>query len=508
MSILSRNIVFNLAGQAVIVGLGFVGTRLVFRRLGEEPLGILYLALALYAVLTPLLDMGLSSTLVREVASHLQTDAEYVFRLTRTSTSFYWLSYLILACGIWFVSPWLVSHWISIKVLDAAVAQQGFRILALSLLLMLPRSMYSNLLRGVQRMEFNNLIDVGTTALHQAGTVIIVTLGGGLVTIAYCYLATLLLSNIAYIALAARFFPWRSLLPGYFPEAIKRNFLFTAHMAAFAILAMVQMESDKVLVSKFLPIGLVGFYGVAQTLVARVSRIPGAVNQAAYPNFAASFQRKDQAALSREYRRLQDLICYGLVPIFAAIIFGCMPLFSYLLNTRAAETLFWPSVFLCLGWYMNATIATPFTVSLAVGHAEINSRLNLYALFVTLPVTTWLVWKWGLLGAGISSVFYHLFVYVYAVPRWAAECMQMPAVQWYSQVLKVFLLALGTYGIAWGVIAAGGQRTILSLSTAYVAATVAYCFAASLGVGTELKEGIAKVRESMVGGVLRYRSQS
>lgn len=502
MSRVSKNIIFNLMGQALIVALGFLGIRLVFGRLGGDSLGILYLALALYAVLTPLLDMGLSSTLVREVAGHLKTNSAYVFQLNRTSTLFYWCSYALFAGVVWMAAPWLVSRWINLGAMDSSVAIRSLRILALALLLMLPRSLYSNLLRGVQRMEFNNAIDVGTSALHQSGTVVIVLFGGGLVEIAYCYLATLLLSNIAYILVAARFFPWRSLLPGFSMDVIRRNFSFTAHVAAFALLAMIQMESDKALVSKFLPIGFVGFYGVAQTLVARVSRLPAAINQASYPNLSVLFHRGDQKELVRDYHRLQDLVCYSLVPVFAAIIFASRPLFTHLLSSQAAEILLLPTALLCLGWYMNGTLNTPFTLSLAMGRPDINARQNFYALFVVLPVTGLLIWKWGLVGAGLASIYYHIFAYSYSARRWASECIGMAAWGWYKHVLRTLALGAATYGSVWMGLRAVGQNSIVSITLGYAFATIFYLCGAFLAIGPELRDALLGWRVKLPGGAI------
>lgn len=503
MSRVSRNILFNLIGQGAIVVLGFWGTRLVFSRLGDEALGILYFALAVYAVLTPLLDMGVSSTVVREVARYLQTDPEYVVRLTRSATLFYWLGYAVLGLGVWFTAPWLVSHWIKLEALDFRTAVHGLRILALALLLMFPRSLYANLLRGVERMEFNNLIEVATSALHQGGTIAVVLGGGGLVAIAYCYLGSLLLSNLAYMLTAAHFFSWRALLPGYSSDVLRQNSVFAYHMAAFTFFSMIQMESDKALVSKLLPLGLVGFYGVAQTMVARISRLPGAINQAAFPNFSSSFHKGDHLELMRQYRRLQDLIAYGMVPVFAAVIFASQPLFTYLLDFQAAQILRLPTALLCLAWYMNATLTMPFVLSLAAGRADISARQNLYALFVVLPVSAVLIWKWGLVGAGLSVVAYHLFAYTYGVRRIASECMSMRPQVWYFQVATVLALASATYGSVWLILMLSRQHSIPSLTLGYVLGSVAYLSVAYRSMGQELQAGFSGLHARMSRGILR-----
>lgn len=506
MSRVSKNILFNLIGQVLIVALGFWGTRLVFRQLGDEALGILYFAIAIYAVLTPIIDLGISSTVVREVASHVDNDREYVVRLTRTSALLYWVSYALLGVAIWMATPWLVSHWISIRTMDVAVAVKALRVLALGLLLVLPRSLYSNLVRGVQRMEFNNLIDTSTIAFQQAGTILIVSHSGGLIEIADCYLASFLLSIVVYIVTAANFLPWRTFLPGFSADVIRQNSSFTSRMAAYSLLATIQLESDKVLVSRLVPVDLLGFYGVAQTVVVRLGRVTAAVTQAAFPNLSALFHSRNQAGLMREYRRLQDLVCYGMVPVFAALIFAARPMFTYLLNAQAAQILLLPTALLCLGWYMNGTLNIPSTVSLAVGRPDISVWQNVYALGVVNPVAVVLIWKWGLVGAGLSCVFYHLFAYSYGARRIASECLEMDPRDWYLHVLKILALASGTYGVAWLVfrLNSRSESSIILLTFAFGVASAAYLCGAYLSIGKELREGVEGWRSKMRGGVLRY----
>jgi O-antigen/teichoic acid export membrane protein len=510
MSRVSKNIVFNFIGQGAIVALGFWGTRLVFSRLGAEALGILYFALAIYAVITPIVDLGISSTVVREVASHRENDPEYIVDLVRTGTAFYWTSYVVLTLTVWLAAPLVVSRWISLKSLAPGVATQSLRVLAASLLMMLPRSLYANVVRGVERMELNNAIDVATIALQQVGTIVVVSYGGGLVAISYCYLASFVLNIFVYVAVAQRFVPWRAFLPTLSRVVVSRNLTFTSQVSAYSILSMVQMEADKALISKFLPVSSLGFYGVAQTTIVRVSRLPAAVTQAAFPNFSALFHRGDRTGLLREYRRLQDLVCYGLVPVFAAVVFGAKPLFSYLLNDEASRLLLLPTTLLCLGWYMNTTLTMPAIFALAVGRADIGARQNFYALFLVLPLTAWLIWRWGLEGAGLSCVCYHVYAYAYGARRIASECLEIHPREWYFNVLKTFVLASVSYGLVWLLFGLNSskERSIILPASAFTIASAAYLCGAYQVIGKELREGVGRWRSRIAGGVLRLTASN
>src|SRR4030042_4854505 len=132
MSRLSKNIIYNLFGQGLLLILGFVAVKYVFKQLGEEALGIIYFTLAANAILCAVLEMGICSTTVREVSAHFDDEPDYIHNLIRTASLFYWLAYVLLAVVIYFGSPILVDKWINLKTMDVATATQVLRILGIS----------------------------------------------------------------------------------------------------------------------------------------------------------------------------------------------------------------------------------------------------------------------------------------------------------------------------------------------------------------------------------------
>ena len=74
MSRLSKNILYNFLGQGLVLVLGFVFVRYVLTRLGEDALGVLYFTIIVTALLYAALELGIGSTIVREVSSHLDDE--------------------------------------------------------------------------------------------------------------------------------------------------------------------------------------------------------------------------------------------------------------------------------------------------------------------------------------------------------------------------------------------------------------------------------------------------
>jgi O-antigen/teichoic acid export membrane protein len=444
---LSRNIVANLAGQSLLLVLGLVSVKVVFARLGDDALGILYFTLTLNTLLCAALDLGISSTTVRQVSGHAAGDTRYVEALVRTAATVYWLAWIGLAAVLWAAAPWLVSGWLNLTTLDAPGATHALRVLGVGALTALPRSLYASVFAGLQRMEVSNTIDVAISALQQVGTVVIIAAGGDLAAVVAWFALGYGVAVAAYMALTARALGAGALRPGFSAEVWSRNRRFSAGMTSVSILGMIHMHADKILVSRLLPVGTLGVWGFASSLVTRISVFTGAVAQAALPSLSALFHRGDHAGLRAQYRTLHDLVCVATAPLFAALVFVSGPLLAVLFDPAVAARLAAPIAALCVGSYMSATLTIPYIVSLAVGRPDIAVRGNALALVIVLPLTALLTWQLGLLGAGLAWVVYQVFMYAYSVPRVCAECLEMPARRWYSHVLAIGALAGATYGL-------------------------------------------------------------
>jgi len=487
MSRLTKNIIYNLLGQGLVLILGFVAVKYVFKQLGGDALGIIYFALSVNAVLCAIFGMGISSTTVREVSAYFDDEPEYVCNLIRTFSFFYWFVYVLLAVIIYFGAPILVDKWINLKTMDVAMATQMLRILAISALLALPKSLYVSLFRGLQRMEFNNFIEVLSSGLRQFGIIVILAFGGGLLLVTYWIAFSFAIGVLFYILAARRFFPWQSFLPFYHPQVVKRNLKYSSHMASISLLAIIQTQSDKLIVSKLMPVSLLGFYSFAYSIVSKATILTSAVADAAFPSFSSLFKANQRDIMMAQYRKLQDLICFGMVPLLAVIPFVALPLFSFIFNPEAAKMLLLPVTFFSLGFYMNGTLNIPYVFSLAVGKPEISVKANFLALFIVLPVTVLLIYFFGLTGAAFSWIFYHLFSYSYAVPRFCRECLKISVQEWYLHILRILILVILTYGVGWVLIEFIGSYSILSLILAYAGATLIFLTCTYFVINNELR---------------------
>lgn len=492
MSKLTRNILHNMVGQSVLLILGFIAIRYVFRLMGEDALGIILFTLTLSNILTAVLEMGICSTMVREVSSHIEDEPRYIHELIRTASLFYWTAYVLLVLGILVFAPIVVGRWVRLESMDIATATEVVRVLGIGAVVSIPRALYMSLIRGLQRMELNNIIDVSTSVVQQMGIITVLINGGDLLSVAWWMSLSFGLSVVAYIGVAQRWFPWRAFVPGYRTAVVRRNFDYSSRMTWISLLSMVQLQADKLIVSKLLPLGFFGYYSFAYSTVSKGGAlITGAIVQAAFPALSSSFRARGPSGMMSQYRKLQELVLFGTIPLFAGIAFAALPVLSVVFSPTVARLLLYPIVLLALGFYMNGVMNIPYVFSLAVGKPEISAKANLIALFLVLPATWLLIRHFGLNGAAFSWVFYHLFAYAYTIPRICRECLNIPVRSWYWQFLRVLAVAMSTYGVAGVVVKASGNYEVFWLALAFATATLVYGAVAFLMTGVELRGSLA-----------------
>lgn len=501
MTRLTKNILYNVAGQSLVLVLSLIAVRFIFRRLGDDVFGIIFFNIVLTTVLSSALELGVSSTIVREVSSRMDSEPDYVRTLIRTASTLYWVAGLLLVTIIWVTAPLLVSHWINLRTIDSQTAANLLRIMSATSLVALPRSLYASVIRGRQMMHLNNAIDVGAALTQQAG-ILAILLGGGRVYVVAAWISVnALLTIAAYVITAARLFGWGTMTLSFSVPVIRRNLGFTSHMMVISTLSLVNTQAPQVIVSKLLPIAEFGFYSFVWSTVNRATLVTVASAQAAFPSFSELFAAGDRSRLVQQYRKLQDLVCYGTLPLFTGICFAALPVYGYVFNTGVAQRLLLPTAFLALGSWMNGTLTVPYTLSVAMGKPQIAAKLNTYALLVVLPVTALLIFIFGLPGAGFSWVFYHLFAYGYMIPRICRECLQSSPWAWYGHVAKVLGLAAVTYGVAWLVVLAVGTFTLPVLVAAYLVATAAFALGANALIGSDLRETLRQTLQRMRGSL-------
>ena len=510
MSTLTRNIVYNIVGQIMLLGLSLFSVKYIYSRLGKEEFGIIVFTTFIVTLATSVLEMGVG-TAVREIAGHNKTEPQYVRNLIRTGASFYWGLAALLALGIYFLAPVLFDSWLKYRTMNKTEGVFILRVLGISSMTQLLTVYYGSLFRGLQRMEYINITDVVTNVVQNGGTIIFLLVGATLHAVVYWIAACNFLRMAMLFWFAARFFTSGVLLPGYSKEVVKRNAGFSFQLMSITVFSIVHRNVDKILLSKYLMVDMLGYFTLVTTNINKSQFLTNAISQAAYPALSEKFNMDDREGMMAQYNKLQDMTCYLLPPFMAFAVFAVHPVFSYFIAKDIADLIVFPAMLLAVAMYMNGTVNVPHVFSIAAGKPDIASRTNFYGLFTVLPATFVLIYfgnriqpgYGGLVGAGLSKVVYYFFAYIYGIPRVCRECFKTPPVRWFGRQAGFFAIIILTYGIAWYLQDWLGKSSIVSLAAGYTAGSVIYMIAGYFNIGKELKMTIRSNISMLAGKALK-----
>lgn len=501
---LRHNILSGLIGQGAVMFLSLISTRLVFRELGADVLGIISFAVALTFFFICLADMGMSILVAREVAVHRKEDIDYARNLIGSMSMLAWAAFFLSCIIVVILSPLLVDKWLHVKTMSCGSAVLAIQIISVALLLAIPRAVYGAVVSGYERIDLWNIANILTVGIQQMGMIGVVALGGGVFQVAIWYIVSAIIGLIPFVLLVARLAGAKSLQFLWRPDIVWKNLHFGSRLFANSMVSYLVTQADRWSISKFLPLSALGYYGFAQGLVSKGAIVPGAIANVAFPALSSSVSTCKKSVLMSQYEKLQDLCCYLYIPVSAAVAMLGTGITYFVFNSEIVGIIWLPLVFLAIGQFLLGALYVPYWLAIAMKNPGIALRANLWALVIVLPFTVLLTFRFGLSGAAFSAILYSVWQLIYFVPRFCSICLERSAKVWFIRLGTFSGIGTIAYGTAWGSAwLIGESLSIPGLVTSYIIGTIVFIIAGWFVIGKELKDEFRKIFEKITMGFMR-----
>ena len=337
--------------------------------LGESAYGLVSFFATLHSALS-ILGLGLSNTLRREYALGNQSEEnrQRKYNLLRSVEVIYLgigiLIFLLCFAGAGFIS----NHWLNIEALPASLVETVISLMGVSISLQLISNLYAGCLFGLEHQVQANILCVLWSAAKNIGALAVIYFiapdlrwfyGWHIVT-DFIYLVSLRICVKKHLAITQKqkwsFRDMRNLstIWGY-----------TLGLFLISMIALVNRQLDKIVISKFLTLTELGAYTSSTTLGNLSAIIPAAIYTAIFPRFTKSVSAGATEKLLRD---------------FNVHVVGCLVVFAVGITEFQQ---------------------IPYALALAHGNTKINVLVG--AIFIPiLGVSTWFAIKnYGLLGAGL-----------------------------------------------------------------------------------------------------------
>jgi O-antigen/teichoic acid export membrane protein len=484
-----KNILANLAGNIWSGLMSLIFVPLYIHFIGIEGYGLMGIFSSLLALFA-LFDMGLSSTLNREIARlSVQVNKNIEMRdLVRTLEIPYWGFGLIVAIIIILLSPLISYHWVNAKAMSPQSIRLAIILMGLAVAFQWPIAFYSGGLMGLQRQVLLNGINIVVATLRGLGAVIVLWLVSPTVEAFFIWQVAIFAVHVLVVA----FFLWRSLPTASVRPCFRRDLLeniwrFAAGMTTLAITATVLRQTDKVILSRMLSLEQFGYYSLATVASMTLFRILGPIFESIYPQFTRLVEMGDENGVINLYHKSAQLV--SVLILSSALIISFFSREILLIWTRnpitAGNTHLLVSI-LVMGTAFNCIIHVPYALQIAHGWTRLAFFVDAVSVLVLIPLMIILTKWFGAAGAAYVWVILNVGYVFISVPIMHRRLITKEKWIWYIQDLgRPFLAAIVVVMIGrllirenWSPMQLMASIGMLSLGTLFASA----CASNRLGV--------------------------
>jgi O-antigen/teichoic acid export membrane protein len=442
LSLVKRNVFANLVGTGLVTVLTVLITPLQINILGMEAYGVVGF-IATLQVMFAAFDLGLSSTLTRELAADGSLDKRGSQDLLSTAATVYWsVAFLVGVLIAIFAAP-ISRWWFHAEKLSPDMLIYSLRVIALYLALRWPAALYVGILSGLQRMDVLNLIKVLVVLVRLAGGIVVLLLWRTLDAFLLWTALTAVFEVVAYWIACDRVVPTLSMLPGFSAAAMKRVWKFSASMNALSVLAILIVQMDRLAISKLQPLEVLGQYNLAYTMASGIALLIGAINSAVFPWLAESQLAKNRDLLLRRYYDSTSamLLLVGLAA--SVLIFYGHLLLSLWVNKKVADETAVLVVLLATGSWCAGAIANLYNVAIACGKPRWHLRANILSIAPYSLCLYFFVGRYGSVGAASSWLLLNLGYILFLVAPIHRNLLGIGISRWLFGMLAPSILAAG-----------------------------------------------------------------
>lgn len=448
---LKKNILANYASQLYVTLIGIVMVPLYIKYMGAEAYGLVGFFAMLQAWFN-LLDMGLTPTMARETARFRggATTALNYRRLVRALEGIFLFVALVGGAAMFAASSYIAHDWLRASQLPIAEVQIAIQLMAIIIALRWMCGLYRGAISGSERLVWLGGYNSIIATLRFVAVLPVLMFVGVTPTIFFGFQL-----GVAVIELSVLLLYAYSLLPDISKNQhlswewapLKPVLKFSLTIAFTSSVWVLVTQTDKLVLSKILPLADYGYFTLAVLVASGVTVISGPISAAIMPRMARLEAEGDHADLIRLYRQATQLVAMLAGAASITVAFCAEPLLwawtgDRFLAHQAAPVL----ILYALGNGILAVAAFPYYLQYAKGDLRLHLIGNAVFVVLLIPSIIWAASQYGGVGAGYVWLVMNLLSFVAWLPLVHRRFEPGLNLKWYSQDILIIFLAAAVMG--------------------------------------------------------------
>ena len=451
---LKKNILASYASQIYVTLVGILILPLYLKYMGAEAYGLVGFFTMLQAWFN-LLDMGLTPTVARETARFRggATDALNYRRLLRALQLIFFAVALLGGGAMFVFSGHIADGWLKVQTLPLAQVQLALQLMAVGVALRWMSGLYRGCISGSERLVWLGSFNAFIATLRFVGVLPVLVWVGHSPTVFFTY--QVLVAVVELVGLAAKAYDLFPAMPpgqqlGWSPASlfapIRPVLKFSLTIAFTSSVWIAVTQTDKLVLSKLLPLADYGYFTLAVLAASGVMMISGPISSALLPRMARLQAEGDEAGLINLYRNATQVVAVIAMP--ACLILAFFPeqvLWAWTGDAHAATQAAPVLRLYALGNGFLAMAAFPYYLQYAKGDLKLHLIGNSIFVLLLIPTMTWSTCQFGTNGAGYAWLCTNAAYFLLWVPTVHAKFAKGLHTKWFVQDigLTIFISAIG-----------------------------------------------------------------
>jgi O-antigen/teichoic acid export membrane protein len=396
------NVVANYFSQAYMAVIGFVFVPVFIQYLGIEAFGLIAVFTILQSSLA-LLDMGMKPALGREMAKFTAGahNAQSIRDLLRSVEIAAAAMAAIISLGALWSASWVASKWLNVQSLPLSAVRHALVGMGVLCALRLVENIYSSSIAGLQRQVLQSVLSSSLVTARSLGAVGVLAWVSP--TVEAFFIWQILISMITIPILASvvyRELPMSPRPARFSWDSVTGIWRFAGGVMTITLLSLLLTQSDKILLSRLLPLKVFAVYAVAGVLSSALYMLSTPIGAAFYPSFTRLITLGDVAALRLAYHQAAQLsaVVMGSAAI-VLIIFADTVLSAWTGNQTLTQDAAPILRVLALGTLLSGFMGIPYQMQLAYGWTKLIIKMNFVAVALLVPMLFFVVPRYGGIGA-------------------------------------------------------------------------------------------------------------
>jgi O-antigen/teichoic acid export membrane protein len=397
---MNKNFLANIIGKFWSTLSNVIFLPIYIALLGIDNYAVISFALIVTGVLT-ILDVGLSATIAREMARTDVADTDK-YSTAQTIEKIYLLMLIICAlAGLLLATP-VATHFINNSPISRDLIALCLKIIAIEAGLQLLFRFYVSAMMGLERQVAANMFNIGWGIARNALVILPLLFWPSLFNFFVWQLgASFVLLVIARRYLGRLLIAWRPATVPFFDwSAIARVRGFALGIFLISIMAVVNTQLDRIVLSRLLALEYLGYYNIAVSIGTGMLVVSSPFITSILPRLT-QYYSDDRSADARDlYGRVTTIVAFLAFPLMAVIGLNAeLVVFTWTGNVAIAHQTA-PIVPWVVASYTLLSMSTmTYGVALANGFTRYNNIIGVLTLCVSIPGYWLAVGSYGAVGA-------------------------------------------------------------------------------------------------------------